>query len=111
MELKERLQKVIDYSKLSVRAFAMKCGIKQPTLFRYLNGGSEPVFSVLYNIIHNYPEISCEWLLMGDGNMLKEDNKDVKRLNSLLDTIENLNETINLQRSRIAELENKLKLK
>lgn len=115
MGLQERLNILVEYSHLSIRAFANKCGLKQQTLDRYVKGKAEPMSSYLIAIAKTFPEISCEWLLLGEGMMLKEDNQ-ADRLNKLLGTIEVLQDSINAQkdtiavlRARNAELETKLK--
>ena len=70
------------------------------------------------SILQAYPEISAEWLLRGNGEMLirKEDNsEDIARINGLVDTITTLNdalksksETIAMLKERITQLEKQI---
>ena len=49
-----RIKEVIAYYKLTDRAFAIKCGIKQNTLSRQLNGVSEISVPTINAILDNY---------------------------------------------------------
>lgn len=117
MTIVERLQEILKYSNLSVRALAIKCSLKQQTLDKHIKGVSEPSANTLMGIASAFPEISTDWLLLGTGSMLKAD-KESERINSLLDTIATLQEAINaksetnkLLKERITQLENQLKSK
>lgn len=116
--MKDRLKKIIDYSGLSDRAFAIKCGINQPTLFNQLKGVRSISLDTVLAIGRTFPEVSRDWILLGEGEMLKSQNKDSERLNSLIDTITTLQESINIKNDtiaslteRIKQLENQLKTK
>lgn len=115
MEISDRIKMLAEYSGCSIRAFALKCGLNQPTVDRYVKKLAVPTSKAIIAIASSFPEISCEWLLLGEGHMLKSEN-EAARLNKLLGTIEVLQESIELQKDTIAilkarnvELENKLK--
>lgn len=107
MDIVERLQKILSYSNLSVRALAIKCSLKQQTLDKHIKGISEPSANTLMGIAAAFPEISTEWLLLGTGAMLKDD-KESERLNSLIDTITTLQNTINAKNDAIYTLSNRV---
>ena len=108
-----RIKEVIAYYKLTDRAFAIKCGIKQNTLSRQLNGVSEISVPTINAILDNYDDISAEWLLRGKGEMLisanqsKDENKE--RISRLVDTIATLQGTINEQLKTIQVYEDKVR--
>ena len=108
MDIVERLQKMLKYSNLSVRALAIRCSLKQQTLDKHIKGVSEPSANTLIGIATAFPEISTDWLLLGTGSMLKSD-KESERINSLLDTIGTLQETINAKSESIAALTVRIK--
>ncbi len=108
MGIVERLQKILSYSNLSVRALAIKCSLKQQTLDKHIKGISEPSANTLIGIAAAFPELSTEWLLLGNGPMLKED-KESERINSLIDTIATLQDTINAKSDQIATLTERVK--
>lgn len=107
MDIVDRLQKILSYSNLSVRALAIKCSLKQQTLDKHIKGISEPSANTLMGVAAAFPEISTEWLLLGTGAMLKDD-KESERLNSLIDTITTLQNTINAKNDAIAILSNRV---
>ncbi|MDE6037834.1 MAG: helix-turn-helix domain-containing protein [Duncaniella sp.] len=108
MDIVGRLQKILTYSNLSVRALAIKCSLKQQTLDKHIKGIAEPSANTLISIASAFPEISTDWLLLGNGVMLKED-KETDRVNSLIDTISILQDTINAKSETIALLTERIK--
>lgn len=106
-----RIKEIITHYKLTDRAFAIRCGIKQNTLSRQLNGVSEISVSTINSILDNYDDISAEWLFRGKGEMLISENskKDEsnERMERLVDTITTLQRTINEQFKTIQLLEDK----
>lgn len=118
MELKDRLRAVVSYSDLSDRSFALRCGLKQPTLDKQLKGLRSISTETITAVCTTFPEISSEWLLLGLGEMIKDNSQETKRINNLIDTIATLQEALNAKTatiaaltSRITELENQLKSK
>lgn len=116
LELSNRIKDFIDYTKMSVRKFAGECGLKQPTLDKHIRGTAEPNAVTLIGIARRFPELSLEWLLLGEGSMLKTQNredvveeKNTERLLRLVDTIAILQETINGKNDTIAMLNERVK--
>lgn len=110
IELSNRIKTFIDYTKMSVRKFAGECGLKQPTLDKHIRGVAEPNVVTLIGIAKRFPELSLEWLLLGEGPMLKTQNnvdlveeKNTERLLRLVDTIATLQDTINTKTDIILE--------
>lgn len=113
LELSDRIKEFIDYTKMSIRNFAIECGLKPPTFDKHVRGTAEPNVVTIIGIAERFPELSLEWLLLGKGDMLKDGSKmsDVNtgRLMKLVDTIATLQETINVKNDTIAILTNKIK--
>ena len=112
-----RIQQLKDQFGLSTRAFAIKCGMNQPTLDRMLKGINALNLNCVSSILQSFPDVSAEWLMRGEGPMLHSlaVNPDVEKLNTLVDTITTLQETIKAKsetiamlKDRITQLENKL---
>lgn len=106
----ERLKSIISQMGLSDRAFALKCGIAQNTLSRQLSGAREVSLTTISAVLENNPEISAEWLLRGNGEMLLTSEQPTAsnendRLSKLIDTIAFQQDTINNLQRRIKELE------
>ena len=113
-----RIKDIIKLSGLSDRAFALKCGINQQTLFNQLKGIRAISLDTVISICKTFPEISRDWLLLGEGDMFKSQSRETERINTLLDTITTLQEAINAKsetiailNERIYQLENQLKNK
>lgn len=114
MDLLDRLKAVVSYSKMSDRAFALKCGLRQPTLDKQLKGLRSVSLETIIAVGQRFPEVSSDWLLYGDGEMLRNESKETERINAMLDTITLLqdtirtkDDTIKMLMKRIEELENK----
>lgn len=108
MDIVARLQTILQYSGLSVRALANKCSLKQQTLDKHIKGVSEPSANTLIRIASSFPEVSTDWLLLGIGSMLKAD-RETNRINGLVDTIAALQDTINAKNDTIASLTDRIK--
>lgn len=103
-----RIKELIEYSGLSTRAFALKCGIKDNTFSNQLNGVRDVSLNTITSILLTFENISAEWLMRGKGEMLltSEQPTEAKdRMNKLIDTIAFQQDTINNLHGRINELE------
>ena len=110
MDLHDRLNAIVSYTKLSDRAFAIKCGLKQPTLDKQLKRLRSVSADTIIAVSKNFPEISRDWLLLGEGDMFKSQSRETERINKLVDTIATLQESINTKSETIALLNEKIKL-
>lgn len=107
MDMLQRLKDVLAYSGLSVRAFAIKCGVSQPTLDKQFKGLRGISIETMMSVLYAFPEISAEWLMRGVGDMIinhQPNSAEIDRINKLVDTIATLQETINLKNEAIAQL-------
>ena len=60
----------VDFLNISKRKFYDKTGISRGTL----ESNSGITEDIMAKFITTYPEISIEWLITGEGSMLKQDN-------------------------------------
>ena len=104
-----RIESLRDYFGLSTRAFAIKCGLKQPTLDKQLKRLRSVSADTIIAICKTFPEISRDWLLLGEGDMFKSQSRDTERINKLVDTIATLQESINAKSETIAILNDRIK--
>ena len=112
MDILSRLKEVVAFSGLSVRAFSIKCGISQKTLDNQIKGLRSLSLDTTVSVLHAFPEISSEWLLRGEGQMLINkgcDSAEAERLNKLVDTIGTLQDTIKAKSDQIATLTERIK--
>lgn len=71
----ERIKQVIEYSQLSLSAFADTIGISRSGLTHLLTGRNQPSLDVARKILAKYPDVSTEWLIMGMGEMLRPEEQ------------------------------------
>lgn len=63
----DRIKQIIEYKGISARQFCLKIGVANGFLDKVKDVGSEKVAKILCA----FPEINPEWLLMGEGSMLR----------------------------------------
>lgn len=69
----ERIIEFKDYLGVSKKAFAEKIGMEQTTVNNQLIGKRSVSFDLIISIVDTFPDISAEWLLRGEGEMLRLD--------------------------------------
>lgn len=116
--LNEKIRDIISHYKMSDRQFAIKIGVTQSVIGSMFQKGTEPSSKVIRNTLSAFPEISADWFLRDEGEMMKNANKEADRINKLIDTIATLQDAINAKsdtiatlNDRIRQLENQLKSK
>lgn len=73
MSLNERISKVIEYSKLSSSEFADEIDVQRSSISHITSGRNKPSLEFIIKIKSRFPEILWDWLVTGDGEMLKSD--------------------------------------
>lgn len=112
MDTLQRLKDVLAYSGLSVRAFAIKCGVSQPTLDKQFKGLRGISIETMMSVLYAFPEISAEWLMRGTGDMFinqQPNSAELERINKLVNTIATLQDTIDAKSGSIATLTERIK--
>jgi len=69
----------MEYYKLSPASFAEQIGINRSNLTHLFSGRNQPSLDLAKKILHCYPDIKTEWLIMGVGDMFR--NNEEKELN------------------------------
>ena len=66
----ERIKCIFNEYRVTETSFARQSGIKQVTLNRQLKGESQMAASTINAVLQAFPQVSSEWLLRGNGDML-----------------------------------------
>lgn len=66
----DRIKQLIDFTGLSVSQFADGIEVPRAILSHILGGRNKPSLDVILKVITNYRNISPDWLLLGEGDML-----------------------------------------
>lgn len=72
--LSERIKQIIDYKKVSINKFSTILGASNSYFNKILRDNNSIGSDKLEKILRTFPEINAEWLLTGQGSMLKEQN-------------------------------------
>jgi hypothetical protein len=74
MKAIERLMQYIDYKGFNKRAFEIDNGLSNGYLGKQLTRNADLGEGVLMKIVENCPDLSPEWLLTGNGEMIVAEN-------------------------------------
>lgn len=111
-KLRERIKKVLTERELSVNALAATHGVQQKTLNNQIKGQTAISASTVLILLKQYPDLSAEWLLRGNGDMLisqpqhETHTRDIRDDNKVIAA---LNRTIEIQEREIAGLYERIK--
>lgn len=73
---------------MSKNAFAKKINMEQTTVNNQLLGKRGVSIDLISNILKNFEQISPEWLITGNGNMLKDPNSVINPIQGDMNTIQ-----------------------
>lgn len=83
MSVKERLKEYLYSKNISIRQFTIAIGVS-PSYVNNINKSIQP--DKIDSITNRYPDLNTGWLLTGEGEMLKSEEKSIITLDST-DTI------------------------
>lgn len=73
MTEKVRIEKIMQHEHMSSGQFAIEIGVQNSTLSHILNNRNNPSLDVLKKILNRFPEISSDWLILGQGSMFRNE--------------------------------------
>lgn len=77
MSLNERISKVIEHYNLSPSEFADEIDVQRSSISHITSGRNKPSLEFIIKIKSRFPEILWDWLVTGEGEMLKSELPDV----------------------------------
>lgn len=71
--INQRIRELINSLGINDNQFAKTIGVTQSVIASMFSRNTEPSSKVLIAILNAYANLSAEWLMRGEGNMLKSD--------------------------------------
>ena len=102
----QRIAEIITSKGFSENSFAKQIGSNQRTINQQLRGDRKLSLDTVCNVINSFGDISAEWLLRGEGNM----NKSEEKSSDIHIMYETSRKQILLRDERIRDLEIELEL-
>ncbi len=75
--VRQRIMSVFSANNTNPTKFSKENKAMQKRLSRQLNGGASVTYETISSILDSFPDISAEWLLRGEGEMYKSDDKNI----------------------------------
>lgn len=108
--INKRIKEIIRYLNISDTEFSKRISMPQSTISNIFNRDSDIKYSILESILTQFEFISSEWLLRGEGSMLRSNSKvDKTNYEKLLEEYTRQTEELLSQRGkeiRVLQLEN-----
>lgn len=74
MNLNDRISKIIEYSAYSPSEFAEAVDVQRSSISHITSGRNKPSLDFLVKVKDRFPELQWDWIIKGDGEMLKDDD-------------------------------------
>jgi DNA-binding XRE family transcriptional regulator len=71
----DRIKKIMEYYKYSPASFSERIGINRSNLTHLFSGRNQPSLELAKKILHYFPDIKTEWLIMGVGDMFRDNDE------------------------------------
>lgn len=75
MNLIDRVKKFVLHLGISEREFASVVGVGQRSVNYYFKGEQKPSLEFLSKVALAYPSVNIDWIITGEGEMIKSNNK------------------------------------
>lgn len=108
--LEIRILDIFKYSNLSRQDFSQKLGISNSVLSHLSSGRNKASIDLVTSILLHFPEINPEWLVLGHGEMKREQQSAQLHLikNKMLKDIQKMKEDFKNNLQKLENLENEL---
>lgn len=83
--MKDRIQRIIARENLTASKFADLIGVQRSSISHILSGRNNPGLDFLNKILQHFPHISGDWLITGQGSMVKLGGGNAPKMPTLFD--------------------------
>ena len=70
-QIMERIQLYLRKERMKPAEFAKILGINSTSVYNYFSGTSKAPMSFIVLFLESFPDVSAEWLIRGEGEMMK----------------------------------------
>ncbi|SDE02426.1 helix-turn-helix domain-containing protein [Riemerella columbipharyngis] len=114
MTFDTRITKVIEYSGLTASDFADEIEVQRSNISHITSGRNKPSLDFIKKIKNKFPELSWDWLINGEGDMLEKQEKAYEKttpkkeitttppLDLFSFANQDINENLNLEKHKIS---------
>lgn len=78
--INERIEKIIEHSKLSNSEFADTIEVPRSSISHILSGRNKPSLDFLMKIKNEFPTFTWDWMIYGEGEMEKNEQEEVDKI-------------------------------
>ena len=103
----DRLKKYLDYKDISIYAFENAIGCSRGLILKAIKENKNIGSQIIENILCSFPDLDADWLLTGQGQMLKENIGHIQTGHT--NTIDNSPININANTVEIERLNERIK--
>lgn len=72
--INQRIEALIKFFNTNKNQLALRLNMSNPSMTHLVNGTGSPSFKTITKLLEYYPSVNSEWLIRGNGNMIKEEN-------------------------------------
>ncbi len=96
--ISKRIFMIAENYRLNQNRLAQILGFSEVAIGKLIRGENNPRYDMLVSILTNFPQVNPEWLMMGQGKMLKPDTPNTEGLEDKVRKI--VNEVLNEREKR-----------
>ena len=74
MNINDRFTKILEYSGFTASEFADEIDVQRSSISHIISGRNKPSLEFIVKIKNRFPEISWDWIILGQGVMLQNDS-------------------------------------
>ena len=74
MNINERFTTILEYSGFTASEFADEIDVQRSSISHIISGRNKPSLEFIVKIKNRFPEISWDWIILGQGEMLQNDS-------------------------------------
>ncbi|MGL4364597.1 MAG: helix-turn-helix domain-containing protein [Bacteroidales bacterium] len=79
--MKHRIAELINHFQLTPSVFAEKINVQRSSISHIISGRNKPSYDFIEKILLTFPSVSAEWLLLGKGKIVRNDNSEAPNQN------------------------------